>query len=144
MAASAGRTVATTLGVLVCVPMIFSLAGCGRVWQSFYISGCDRDIRKATQSIETAKSDTQRAAAYADRGDAYAEKARYSRAFKLLSSQSMFDLIESLSDEQRQVLILKFVFDFSNAETAAVLEKSEGAIKSLQHRALASLQKQMK
>jgi DNA-directed RNA polymerase specialized sigma24 family protein len=33
------------------------------------------------------------------------------------------------------------VFDFSNVETASVLEKTEGAIKSLQHRALASLQK---
>ena len=45
---------------------------------------------------------------------------------------------------QRQVLILKFVFDFSNQEAATVLDKTEGAIKSLQHRALASLQKQMK
>src|SRR3954447_3527909 len=64
-------------------------------------------------------------------------------AMKMLSSESMFDLIESLSDEQRQVLILKFVFDFSNQEAATVLDKTEGAIKSLQHRALASLQKQM-
>jgi RNA polymerase sigma-70 factor (ECF subfamily) len=53
----------------------------------------------------------------------------------------MFDLIEQLSDEQRQVLILKFVFDFSNLEAASVLGKTEGAVKSLQHRALASLQK---
>jgi RNA polymerase sigma-70 factor (ECF subfamily) len=73
-----------------------------------------------------------------------AEASAEEEALKALSSESMFDLIDSLSDEQRQVLILKFVFDFSNAETAAVLEKSEGAIKSLQHRALASLQKQMK
>ena len=72
-----------------------------------------------------------------------AESSAEEAAFKLLSSQSMFDLIESLSDEQRQVLILKFVFDFSNQEAATVLDKSEGAIKSLQHRALASLQKQM-
>ena len=72
-----------------------------------------------------------------------AESSAEEAAFKLLSSQSMFDLIESLSDEQRQVLILKFVFDFSNQEAATVLDKSEGAIKSLQHRALAALQKQL-
>ena len=46
--------------------------------------------------------------------DGSAESSAEEEAFKLLSSQSMFDLIESLSDEQRQVLILKFVFDFSN------------------------------
>ena len=62
-------------------------------------------------------------------------------AMKILSTENMFDLIEQLSDEQRQVLILKFVFDFSNVEAATVLDKTEGAIKSLQHRALASLQK---
>jgi len=39
------------------------------------------------------------------------------------------------------VLTLKFVFNFANAEVAGILGKSEGAVKSLQHRALASLQK---
>jgi RNA polymerase sigma-70 factor (ECF subfamily) len=72
-----------------------------------------------------------------------AESSAEDQAFRALSSQSMFDLIDGLSDEQRDVLILKFVFDFSNAEAATVLDKTEGAIKSLQHRALASLQKQM-
>src|SRR5687767_12543507 len=61
------------------------------------------------------------------------------RAMEVIGSQSMFDLIERLSPEQRQVLVLKFVFDFSNADAATVLDKTEGAIKSLQHRALASL-----
>jgi RNA polymerase sigma-70 factor (ECF subfamily) len=41
------------------------------------------------------------------------------------------------------VLTLKFVFNLPNAEVAAILDKSEGAIKSLQHRALVSLQKQI-
>mgnify|MGYP003694172493 CR=1 FL=1 len=41
------------------------------------------------------------------------------------------------------MLTLKFVFNFSNAEAATILGKTEGAVKSLQHRALASLQKQI-
>ena len=45
--------------------------------------------------------------------------------------------------EQQQVLTLKFVFNFSNAEVATILDKTEGAVKSLQHRALVSLQKQI-
>jgi RNA polymerase sigma-70 factor (ECF subfamily) len=55
----------------------------------------------------------------------------------------MLQLIENLSHEQQQVLTLKFVFNFSNGEAATVLGKTEGAVKSLQHRALASLQKQI-
>jgi DNA-directed RNA polymerase specialized sigma24 family protein len=41
------------------------------------------------------------------------------------------------------VLTLKFVFNFGNGEVATILGKTEGAIKSLQHRALVSLQKQI-
>jgi RNA polymerase sigma-70 factor (ECF subfamily) len=70
-----------------------------------------------------------------------AESSAEEEAMRALAGQSMLDLIDELSPEQRQVLILKFVFDFSNAEAASVLRKSEGAVKSLQHRALASLQK---
>ena len=55
----------------------------------------------------------------------------------------MLELIEDLSPEQQQVLTLKFVFNFANAEAATILGKTEGAIKSLQHRALVSLQKQL-
>ena len=62
-------------------------------------------------------------------------------AFLSLGRQSMLAMIESLSLDQQQVLTLKFVFNFSNAEAAAILGKTEGAIKSLQGRALASLQR---
>ena len=55
----------------------------------------------------------------------------------------MLELIDDLSHEQQQVLTLKFVFNFGNAEVATILGKTEGAVKSLQHRALVSLQKQV-
>jgi RNA polymerase sigma-70 factor, ECF subfamily len=64
-------------------------------------------------------------------------------ALESIGRQSMLELIENLSQEQQQVLTLKFVFNFSNADAATILEKTEGAIKSLQHRALASLQRQL-
>lgn len=44
-----------------------------------------------------------------------------------------------LTEEQRQVILLKFVEDRDIAEVAAVLGKNERAIRSLQHRALAAL-----
>ncbi|MGH2977921.1 MAG: sigma-70 family RNA polymerase sigma factor [Gaiellaceae bacterium] len=64
-------------------------------------------------------------------------------AMQTIGRESMLKLIDHLSPEQQQVLTLKFVFNLPNAEVAAILEKTEGAIKSLQHRALVSLQKQI-
>jgi RNA polymerase sigma-70 factor (ECF subfamily) len=64
-------------------------------------------------------------------------------AFQSIGRQSMLELIEDLSQEQKQVLTLKFVFNLPNAEVATILGKTEGAVKSLQHRALVSLQKQI-
>jgi len=64
-------------------------------------------------------------------------------ALHTIGRESMFELIESLSEDQKQVLTLKFVFDFSNAEVGTILEKSEGAVKSLQHRALGALRRQL-
>jgi RNA polymerase sigma-70 factor (ECF subfamily) len=64
-------------------------------------------------------------------------------ALEAIGQRSMLELIEDLSLDQQQVLTLKFVFNFSNGETATILGKTEGAVKSLQHRALVSLQKQI-
>ena len=47
--------------------------------------------------------------------------------------------VAGLNEEQRLVITGKFVETMSNAEIAAWLGKTEGAVKSLQHRALRSL-----
>ena len=49
--------------------------------------------------------------------------------------------LETLTEPQRQVILMKFMEDRSNAEVAAILGKDEGAVKSLQHRALAALRR---
>jgi RNA polymerase sigma-70 factor (ECF subfamily) len=72
-----------------------------------------------------------------------AESSAEEAALESIGRRSMLELIENLSMEQQQVLMLKFVFSFSNGEAGTILGKSEGAVKSLQHRALASLQKQL-
>ena len=72
-----------------------------------------------------------------------AESSAEEQALDSMGRAGMLELIGRLSAEQRQVLTLKFLFGFVNAEVAGILGKSEGAVKSLQHRALASLQKQL-
>jgi RNA polymerase sigma-70 factor, ECF subfamily len=71
------------------------------------------------------------------------ESSAEDQAMDSLGQAGMLALIERLSAEQRQVLTLKFLFGFANAEVAGILGKTEGAVKSLQHRALTSLQKQV-
>ena len=52
-------------------------------------------------------------------------------------------LLESLSPDQRDVLLLRVIADLSVAETAQTLGKGEEAVKQLQRRALASLRRRI-
>jgi RNA polymerase sigma-70 factor (ECF subfamily) len=52
--------------------------------------------------------------------------------------------IRNLPDDRQQLLVLKFTEHLSNAEIAVIMKKSEGAVKSLYHRSLASLKEEMK
>jgi RNA polymerase sigma-70 factor (ECF subfamily) len=47
--------------------------------------------------------------------------------------------LRRLTPDQQQVIALKFLEDWSNARVAVVLGRSEGAVESLQHRALSAL-----
>jgi RNA polymerase sigma-70 factor (ECF subfamily) len=49
--------------------------------------------------------------------------------------------LKHLTAEQRQVIVLKFIEGYDNKSIGQVLGRSEGAIKSLQHRALAALRR---
>jgi RNA polymerase sigma-70 factor, ECF subfamily len=70
-------------------------------------------------------------------------KSAEAEAMHAIGRESLMELIDGLSQAQREVLTLKFAFGFSNADVAAILGKREGAIKSLQHRAFVTLQKQL-
>lgn len=49
--------------------------------------------------------------------------------------------LQTLGEDQRSTVVLRFVSGLSGRETAAVLGKSEGAIEQLQRRGLAALSK---
>jgi RNA polymerase sigma-70 factor, ECF subfamily len=53
--------------------------------------------------------------------------------------QQLLDALAQLTDDQRQVIELKFFEEVDNTSVALLLNKTVGAVKSLQHRALASL-----
>jgi RNA polymerase sigma-70 factor (ECF subfamily) len=58
-----------------------------------------------------------------------------------LDSEAILQKLQYLNDQQREVLVLRFMEELSIAETAQVMQKSEGAVKALQHRAIDSLRR---
>jgi RNA polymerase sigma-70 factor (ECF subfamily) len=55
----------------------------------------------------------------------------------------LFRLVEALAANQRRVVLMRFVEEKSISEIAQALERSEGAIKQLQFRALQNLRKDL-
>lgn len=58
-----------------------------------------------------------------------------------LAHQEMRRLLEQLHDDYRTVILLRFFSGLSPEETAEVMEKSPGAVRVMQHRALTALRK---
>lgn len=58
-----------------------------------------------------------------------------------LERQELRHALALLTPEQRQVITLKYMENLDNAEIAQALQKPVGAVKSLQHRALATLRR---
>jgi RNA polymerase sigma factor (sigma-70 family) len=66
-----------------------------------------------------------------------------SDALAELGHDRLHALLETLSPDQRSVLLLRVVADLPIDAVATALGKRPGAIKALQHRALASLRRQL-
>ncbi|MGE5223899.1 MAG: sigma-70 family RNA polymerase sigma factor [Omnitrophica WOR_2 bacterium] len=60
-----------------------------------------------------------------------------------LAQECLRRVMQLLTEEQRQVIQLKFIEDREIGEVADILGRNERAIRSLQHRALAALQRAM-
>jgi RNA polymerase sigma-70 factor (ECF subfamily) len=61
-----------------------------------------------------------------------------------IQSQELHDALQELTDEQQQVLILKFVGGLSTTEIAQQLGKQQGAVRALQMRGLQGLAKSLR
>ncbi len=62
-------------------------------------------------------------------------------AAESLERQQVRAALALLTPDQRQVITLKYLEEMDTAEIAAALDKPPGAVKSLQHRALAALRR---
>jgi len=64
-------------------------------------------------------------------------------AERRLAARQVRAALRELSMEQKDVILLKFLEGMSNQQVADALGKTVGAVKSLQHRALAALQRRL-
>ncbi|MBM3190182.1 MAG: sigma-70 family RNA polymerase sigma factor [Chloroflexi bacterium] len=62
---------------------------------------------------------------------------------RVLAAESVREAMVCLTDEQQMVIELKFFEGLTNLEVARLMGKTEGAIKSLQYRALGALRHQL-
>ena len=76
------------------------------VAQYLHLRGHDKDIEKATQAIASARTEAQRAEAYVARGAAFGEKARYSRAFRIIPHDEYARLLEMSLKDHGQAIAL--------------------------------------
>jgi len=82
--------------------LLLHLGGCQWGATAYWLHQYDGRIEKGTRSIESARSDAQRAAGYAERARGYADKAYYSRFSKLIGAEEyrrLFDLAVKDNDE---------------------------------------------
>ncbi len=62
-------------------------------------------------------------------------------AERALTQQKLTAAIAHLTEDQRQVILLRFIEGMDNETVARILGKRVGAVKALQHRALAALRR---
>jgi RNA polymerase sigma-70 factor, ECF subfamily len=60
-----------------------------------------------------------------------------------LDFEAVLHKLKHLNDEQRRVILLRYVEDLSISETAEIMGKSEGAVKALRYRALENLRRHL-
>ena len=71
-----------------------------------FLADRDTDIKDATQAIQNARDDGQRAKGYSSRGVAYSEKARYSRIMKLIPNEEYERLFDLAIKDHNQAVAL--------------------------------------
>jgi RNA polymerase sigma-70 factor (ECF subfamily) len=64
-----------------------------------------------------------------------------SRLVSKQDSERVRQALRLLTDDQRQVVVLRYLEGWSSQEIAQVMDKSLGAVKALQHRGVAALQR---
>lgn len=76
-----------------------------------------------------------------DLPETHTESGTEATVIRQMTDEQLFDAINTLSEEQRDCVLMRFIQELTVAQTAAALGRSEGAVKQLQFRAVRNLAK---
>jgi len=62
---------------------------------------------------------------------------------ELEEQEQLMEAIHRLPEDRQQLILLKFIDQLSNAEIGEIMDRTEGAVKSLYHRTLLSLRDEL-
>lgn len=96
--------------VLILLAGVIFFSGCsgiGYMIEKWRASSYDKDIERAGRAIAASTDTKQRAAAYAERADAYSEKSHYSRLMKLISDEEYSRLFDLALADYNQAIALE-------------------------------------
>ncbi len=71
--------------------------------------------------------------------DRAAESGPEHQVLAMATKDELFRCIEALGDDQRDCIVLRFLQGLSVSETADIMNRNDGAVKALQHRAVRRL-----
>lgn len=61
-----------------------------------------------------------------------------------IEHEELLETLSHLNEAQRDVILLRFIEGYNIVETAQIIQKTEGAVKALQHRAVSNLRRHLK
>ncbi len=102
-----------------------------RIARNSFIDHVRKESRRRHESVEAAEEAGRLPESSADPAH---------EALSRVETDRIIEIMEDLSSEQREVLLLRLVADLPIAEVAEIVGKTPGAVKALQHRALRSLE----
>lgn len=106
-----------------------------RIAHNLYVDHVRRETRRRHQALEELEEAGTQVAGADDPAD---------EALSAVERDRIIAAVDELPPDQREVILLRLVADLPIAETARIAGKTEGAVKSLQHRGLRSLARRLR
>lgn len=102
-------------------------------WLFTIARNCIIDFFRKNSNIQT---EPEELLIYVPAKDNFVEELSHKQEFEIIKNH-----IQTLPEEQQEVIVLKFINDLTNAEISQILGKSEEAIRQLQSRGIKNLRK---